>query len=75
MDTGLFVLHIVLVLRKKESKEKAGKAERLELFAAAFQLSNEKVVCFLEPCTNFRLVLHLPVLLQSFRIMIKYDHS
>lgn len=50
MDPEPFILCIVLVLcknEKKKSKEKTGKAERFELFAAAFKHSlNEKAVSF-----------------------------
>lgn len=65
MAAELFILHIVLVLSKNDSEEKAGKAENLNS-AAAFKLSYEKAVCFLEPSINLQLFYICQFLPQSF---------
>lgn len=67
MINGHFILSFFLVKtvqRKKLERQKSLNS------AAAFKLSYEKAVCFLEPSTNLQLFLHLPISLAKF---LNYD--
>lgn len=57
-----------MIQRKKLERQKSLKS------AAALKLSYEKAISFLEPSTNLQLFYICQFLLQSFLIMMKYDH-